>query len=233
MGRRTAIGIMTGIVASGCAGLSTGPPIANRPIVAPPDGPPAKAPVAAALPATSPATPMPNAPEIPTVPVATPATGASSADRAVKQHATSAVALRENGTGTPGSAVGAPRSSASTPQAPPVSKPAAPVKPVAPPSLDLAALEQRLRDTHAIGLFTKLSIKNQVDSLLADFRAFYGKKSGTGLPQLRQRYELLLLKVLTLLQDSDATLASAIAASRDAIWGVLADPQKFSKLENG
>jgi hypothetical protein len=98
------------------------------------------------------------------------------------------------------------------------------------PALDLAALEQRLRDTHAIGVFSKLSLKNQVDDLLAQFKAFYGGQARTSLTELRQRYDLLLLKVLSLLQDGDPPLASAISTSREAIWGVLADRDKFQKI---
>src|SRR5258708_2655949 len=41
------------------------------------------------------------------------------------------------------------------------------------PALDLSSLEQRLKDTHAIGVFTKLSHKNQVANLLSQFRAFH------------------------------------------------------------
>lgn len=96
--------------------------------------------------------------------------------------------------------------------------------------MDLVALEQRLRDTRAIGVFTKLSLKNQVDDLLGRFRDFYNKKSAATLSELRQRYDLLLLKVLSVLQDGDPALAAAISTSREAIWGILADPQKFSKL---
>jgi hypothetical protein len=92
------------------------------------------------------------------------------------------------------------------------------------------ALEQRLRDTRAIGVFTKLSIKNQVDDLLAAFKGFHGGKPKPTLADLRQKYELLLLKVVSVLQDGDAQLASAVSASREAIWAVLADPQKFSQI---
>jgi len=97
-------------------------------------------------------------------------------------------------------------------------------------ALDLAGLEQRLRDTQAIGVFTKLSLKNQVDDLLGQFRAFYRGQLTVQLAELRQRYELLLFKVLTLLQDSDRDLAEAIAASREAIWGILSDPQKLAQI---
>jgi hypothetical protein len=41
---------------------------------------------------------------------------------------------------------------------------------------------------------------------------------------------LLLLKVLSLLQGSDPVLAQAIASSREAIWGLLADPVKVATL---
>ena len=50
---------------------------------------------------------------------------------------------------------------------------AAPAKPQAAAPLDLKSLETRLKETKAIGVFTKLTLKNQVDDLLDRFRAFY------------------------------------------------------------
>jgi hypothetical protein len=98
------------------------------------------------------------------------------------------------------------------------------------PPLDLASLEQRLRETKAIGVFTKISLKNQVDDLLTQFRAFHQGRAGAVLTDLREQYNLLLLKVLSLLQGSDPVLAQAIASSREALWGLLADPAKFATL---
>jgi hypothetical protein len=98
------------------------------------------------------------------------------------------------------------------------------------PTLDLASLEERLRDTHAIGIFTKLSLKNQVDDLLAQFRAFYGGQGGLSLAGLRRSYELLLMKVVTLLQDDDPGLASAVSSSREPIWAILSDRNRFNSL---
>ena len=95
--------------------------------------------------------------------------------------------------------------------------------------LDLKALEQRLKDTSAIGVLTKLSLKNQVDDLVGKFKAFHAGSRPPTIADLRPAYELLLMKVLSLLQDSDKALASEINASREAIWGVLADRQKFSQ----
>ena len=112
----------------------------------------------------------------------------------------------------------APRSAA----APVVASPA-------PAPLDLKSLEARLRQTKAIGVMTKLSLKNQVDDLVVAFRAYHKRQATTTLNDLRRSYDLLLMKVLSLLQDSDPVLASDISKSRTAIWGILADPRKFTE----
>ena len=79
-------------------------------------------------------------------------------------------------------------------------------------------------------MLTKISLKNQVDDLLSQFRDFYAGKLKTTLAELRKPYDLLVLKVLSLLQDSDAALAAAIVASREAIWAILSDPAKFARI---
>jgi hypothetical protein len=104
------------------------------------------------------------------------------------------------------------------------------VKKEAPPPLDLTTLETRLKETKAIGVFTKITLKNQVDDLLDQFRAYYQGRAKTTLAELRQPYDRLLLKVLSLLQDGDPELAREIVTSREAIWGILADPAKFATL---
>ncbi|HUP30301.1 MAG TPA: hypothetical protein VM122_09030 [Usitatibacter sp.] len=107
---------------------------------------------------------------------------------------------------------------------------AAAAKPAATAPLDLKSLEQRLKETSAIGVLTKLSLKNQVDDLVQGFRAFHEKKQPT-LGELRSSFDLLMMKVLSLLQDHDQALAKDISASRDAIWGVLTDRQKLSTYQ--
>ena len=130
------------------------------------------------------------------------------------------------------------KSQAPTESAPPPStKTASPPETAAPQpakqtaaTLDLTTLEQRLRDTKAIGVFTKLSLKNQVDDLLAEFREFHQKRDQTMLTRLRQAFDLLVLKVLSLLQDGDPTLARDVSSSREALWNILTDPNKFQNL---
>jgi hypothetical protein len=119
-----------------------------------------------------------------------------------------------------------PRAPVSSPPAPSAVKPEPPAKA---PALDFAALETRLRGTKAIGVLTKLALKNQIDDLLGQFKQFHQGR-GPAVGALRERYDLLLLKVLSLLQNDDAALARDVSASREAIWAILVDPAKFAKL---
>ena len=127
----------------------------------------------------------------------------------------------------------APAPGASTPAPKVASKAAPPVAetPLVAPALDLSTLEEQLRETKAIGIFTKLTLKNQVDDLLDQFREYYNGKAKPTMSDLRRYFDLLMMKVLSLLQDGDQKLASAIVSSREAIWGLLADSKKFAAFQ--
>ena len=107
---------------------------------------------------------------------------------------------------------------------------APPKQAAAAPTLDVAGLEARLRQTKAIGLMTKLSLKNKVDDLLDQFRQHHSGRPMPTVSELRRSYDLLMMKVLSLLQDRDQQLASDILTSRERIWGLLADPKSFAAL---
>lgn len=109
------------------------------------------------------------------------------------------------------------------PAAPPVRAAAAP--------LDLDALKTRLKATKAIGVFTKLTLKGQVDDLMDEFRQHHAGNPTPTITELRRSYDLLLMKVLSLLQDHDQKLAADILSSRERIWDLLADPKKFANLQ--
>ena len=109
--------------------------------------------------------------------------------------------------------------------------PAPPKQAATAPTLDLDGLEARLKQTKAIGLMTKLSLRNKVDDLLAQFRQHHAGKPMPTVSELRRSYDLLMMKVLSLLQDRDQQLASDILSSREGIWGLLADPKKFAALQ--
>src|SRR5207244_11355544 len=105
-------------------------------------------------------------------------------------------AAKADATGAQTPAKGAPPKASAAPKkesaAPQVAKQAT-------PTLDLKSLEERLKDTEAIGVLTKIALKNQVDDLLDQFRANYQGKLKTTLAELRHPYDRLVLKVLSLL----------------------------------
>ena len=109
--------------------------------------------------------------------------------------------------------------------------PAAPPRQTAAATLDLNALKTRLKETKAIGVLTKLTLKNQVDDLMGKFRQHYAGKPTPTMAELRRSYDLLLMKVLSLLQDDDQQLATDILSSRERIWDMLADPKTFATLQ--
>jgi hypothetical protein len=182
--------------------------------------PPPAAPTPPAPPTTAPTpSPRPPNPELSSAPPIAPAPPAAPPKAPAKESA--------------------PSKPAPKPPTPPpvaVAKPAPAPAPVAAPAtapLDLKSLEQRLRDTKAIGTLTKLSLKNQVDDLIDRFRDFHAGNHPPTLADLRPAFDLLLMKVLSLLQDNDPALARDINASRDTIWGVLADRQKLTQFIQG
>jgi len=229
-------GVFCALLAAGCAVIAPAPEREVPRVAAAP------VPSASIEPAAAPhAPPAPQAPaEAPAAPPALPSAPAPAAP--------AIPAIARASTATPGVAkptAPAPKVPARAPpapalvRAPALASAAAPAKAeapapattAAPPPLDLRSLETRLRETKAIGVFTKLTVKNQVDDLLERFRDFYKGRLKATLAELRRAYDMLVLKVLALLQDADPPLASALAASRESIWGILSDPEKFSTLQ--
>jgi hypothetical protein len=95
----------------------------------------------------------------------------------------------------------------------------------------LNSLKEELKDTKAIGIFTKITLKNQMGDLLDWFREYHSGNCKRSVTDLRRSYDLLVMKVLSLVQDEDQKLASDILSSREAIWDLLADPKKFATLQ--
>ena len=217
-----AIGV---VLVAGCAGIERAPhrsePAATTPADAivsiEPQGVPAATP-----PATSPSVTVEggSVASAPVVRPAAPARAGFTGGSPTPPVASTPPAPAKTG---PSPSPSAPLSMAQQP-APPVVKPA-----LAPP-LDLKSLEIRLKETKAIGVFTKLALKNQIDDLLERFRAFYQGRIKTSLVELRRSFDMLVMKTLALLQDADPPLAGALASSRESIWGILSDRAKFATV---
>lgn len=96
--------------------------------------------------------------------------------------------------------------------------------------LDIKGLTARLRASKAIGFFTKLALKNQIDDLLDKLRQYHGRNGQVSLEPLREQFNLLFLKVISLLQDDDPDLFRILAGARETLWNKLADPSAFAQL---
>ena len=220
---------------SGCAWIKPQPTGTAPNAPSPAEALPPAQPSAAAPPAAPPAAPSAASPEqtaSASAATADAGSGATSAKANKRADAGAAVPRAQSAPAAPAApaARAAPAIARKPPPAAPAAEPPAPSTAVAVQTLNLADLEQRLKDTRAIGVFTKLSLKNQVDDLLAAFRDVYRGPDKHPPAELRQRYDQLLLKVLDLLRNGDPPLAQAIASSREAIWSILADPGKFEKI---
>jgi hypothetical protein len=97
-------------------------------------------------------------------------------------------------------------------------------------ALDVATLRVRLKDTPAIGPFEKLRLKSEIAHLVSDLAAFHAGHATATLEELHARYSDLVVRVIVLLEQGDASLAHDLTASTDHLWATLADPQQFASL---
>ena len=95
--------------------------------------------------------------------------------------------------------------------------------------VDLQILGDMLADTKAIGLFTKLSLKKDIDKVLLRLKKFHGGKSKFTLEQLEEQYDLLLIKIAIHLQDNDLALHKHLCNAWLEIWEELRDFDRFHK----
>ena len=95
---------------------------------------------------------------------------------------------------------------------------------------DLDSIINRVTSSKAIGFFTKLSLKNDIDRFLADVKKYHDGKGGLTLDQLREHYDALVHNLVTLVQDKDDELVKTIDDGRDKLWTLLADEKKFATL---
>jgi len=104
--------------------------------------------------------------------------------------------------------------------------------PIVPPTpaatLDFKSLESRLRQTKAIGVLTKLSLKNQIDDLLDGFRAYTSDKARRHWPNCAATTTCWSSRCCRCCRT--ATFAGRdIVKSRSAIWNILEDSRKFTE----
>jgi hypothetical protein len=94
-------------------------------------------------------------------------------------------------------------------------------------NFDFCALETKIRNTNAIDFFSKINLKNEIDSLIDDFRNFQVGESAYSFGALKARFENLIRNTVAMLRKGDAALAEEIERSGEALWTTLNTPEKL------
>ena len=84
--------------------------------------------------------------------------------------------------------------------------------------VDFNALIERLKDTHAIGFFTKIAIRNDIIDLIGSIKKY--RKHAVlrdKIQEIRASFDGLLLKIVALLED-DPDLSRDLYVGRESIW---------------
>jgi len=96
--------------------------------------------------------------------------------------------------------------------------------------IDFETLEKQITKTKAIGLMTKLKLKGDINKLLSELKTFHAGNSPLTQEQHREHYDLLYMKVMTLVQDKDLELHHQLCNAWDPIWVSLQDEHNLKKV---
>ena len=95
---------------------------------------------------------------------------------------------------------------------------------------EIDKLYEDITNTKAIGLFTKLSFRNNAMSLHESFGKYHQGSRPPTLDELEQRYELMVQEIMTLVQDKDPALADEIQQKKDLLWMTMIDPESYESI---
>lgn len=91
------------------------------------------------------------------------------------------------------------------------------------PVLELGVLVERLGESPALDVHTRVALENQIEALRDALRHHH--RTGEGrFDTLERRYDALVLEIVLRVQDEDPMLARDLVRSRAAIWEELAEP---------
>jgi len=95
---------------------------------------------------------------------------------------------------------------------------------------DLDSVISKVTSSKALGFFTKLSLKRDIDRFLENVKKYHDGTGDLTLNELRERYDALVHNLISLVQDKDEELVRSIDEGRDTLWAMLADEKKFATL---
>jgi len=96
--------------------------------------------------------------------------------------------------------------------------------------IDFETLEKKITETNSMGLMTKLKLKSDINKLLAELKTFHAGNSPLTQEQHREQYDLLYMKVVSLVQEKDPDLYHQLCNAWDPIWASLQDKHNLEKV---
>jgi hypothetical protein len=96
--------------------------------------------------------------------------------------------------------------------------------------IDLDALVDRVSHSKHLGFLTKISLRQDVDRLLESIRKYHSGAGEGSLEKARERYDIMVHKLIILLQDKDKELTKSIDDGREKLWAILSDEKKFADI---
>jgi len=96
--------------------------------------------------------------------------------------------------------------------------------------IDFETLEKEITKTKAIGLMTKIKLKGDINKLLSELKTFHAGNSPLTQEQHREQYDLLYMKVVTLVQEKDPDLHHQLCNAWEPIWVSLQDENNLKKV---
>ena len=83
---------------------------------------------------------------------------------------------------------------------------------------NLDTLITKLKETKALGVFTKLALKGDMEEIIAMANGYQRVAAFSELQSVRELFDGLVLKTITLLNDKDPNLAADMYQARDLVW---------------
>jgi hypothetical protein len=96
--------------------------------------------------------------------------------------------------------------------------------------IDFETLEKQVTKTNAIGVMTKLKLKSDINKLLSELKTFHAGNSPLTQEQHREQYDLLYMKVVSLVHEKDPELYHQLCNAWDPIWATLRDEHNLQKV---
>lgn len=94
---------------------------------------------------------------------------------------------------------------------------------------DLDNLRARIRKSKAVGPLTKLKLRGEIKALLKKLELYHSGKGHSNINQLNERFDLLYMKVVSLVQEKDPDLHRQLCNSWEPLRRSLQSPSYFSR----